>query len=111
MAAMIAAIPWLMSKAMLMPLDRIRVGINSDKARHENNPTATSHPVVALGTGVITAFSIRSGAWRAVSKLAKGWEKKATVALAGTQLSRVISMGAAAESSERATGVAARKSP
>jgi hypothetical protein len=64
-----------------------------------------------LGKGVISALSILSGACRAASRLPKGFEKNATTLLAGTQLSRVISIGVAAVSSERAALVAARKSP
>src|ERR1019366_6020940 len=72
---------------------------------------ATRIPLRWLGKGVISALSILSGARRAVSRLPKGFEKNATTLLAGTQLSRVISIGVAAVSSERAALVAARKSP
>src|SRR5229473_4276270 len=124
----IAAIPvetaWLSSKAMLMPLDRMRVGISSESASHTHTPgpmaknamntkrlIATSQPLRLLGSGVMSALSIFNGARRAASRLPKGFEKKATTLFAGTQLSRVISIGVAAVSSERAALVAARKSP
>ena len=109
---------------MLMPLERMRVGINSESASHTHTPgpiaknamktkrlMATSQPLCVVGTGVISALSILSGAWRDASRLPNGFEKNATTLLAGTQLSRVISIGLAAWSSERATLVAARKSP
>src|SRR5208283_644808 len=124
MAAMVVETAWLISRAMLMPLERIRVGINSESASHTHTPgpiaknimntksvMATSIPLCGLGSGVISALSILSGAWRAASRLPKGFEKNATTLLAGTQLARVISIGVAAESSERAALVAARKSP
>src|SRR5208282_3844515 len=124
MAAMVVATAWLMSRAMLMPLERMRVGINSESASHTHTPgptaknaintkrvMATSHPLRWLGKGVISALSILSGALRAASRSPKGLEKNATTLLAGTQLSRVISIGVAAVSSERAALVAARKSP
>ena len=60
---------------------------------------------------MISAFSIFSGAVRAASRSPKGLEKNATTLFAGTQLSRVISIGLAAGSSERTTWLAARKSP
>src|SRR5579862_1408293 len=109
---------------MLMPLDRIRVGINSESASQTQTPgpiaknaiktnrlIATSHPLWVVGTGVIKALSILSGAERAASRSLNGFEKNATTLFEGTQLSRVISIGLAATSSERATLVAARKSP
>src|SRR5208282_2751458 len=124
MAAMAVETAWLINSAMLMPLERIRVGISSESASHTQTPgpiaknamktnrlIATSIPLCGLGSGVISALSILSGAWRAASRLPKGCEKNATTLLAGTQLSRVISIGVAAVSSERAALVAARKSP
>src|SRR5208283_660740 len=109
---------------MLMPLERIRVGINSESASQTHTPgpiaknamktkrlIATSQPLRGLGTGVISASSILSEAVRAASRLLNGFEKNATTLLAGTQPSRAISIGLAALPSERATLVAARKSP
>src|SRR4030081_1509821 len=100
---------------MLMPLERMRVGINSESASHTHTPgpiaknamktnkvMATSQPLCVLGMGVISAFSILRGAWRAASRLPNGFEKKATTLLAGTQQSRTISIGWDAPSSERA---------
>src|ERR1700688_1807418 len=113
-----------MSRAMLMPLERMRVGINSERASHTQTPgpmaknamktksvIATSQPLWVLGTGLMRAFSILSGACREVSRSLNGLEKNATTLLAGRQLARVISIGLAAGSSERTTLVAARKSP
>src|SRR5438132_12682750 len=110
---------WLISSAMLIPLERMRVGINSESASHTHTPgpmakkamntksvMATFHPLLWLGRGVMRALSIRNGAWRAASRSPKGLEKNATTLLAGTQLSRVISIGMAAVSSERAALVA-----
>src|SRR5437879_5987913 len=121
---MVVETAWLINRAMLIPFDRIRVGINYESASHTHTPgpiaknamktksvTATSHPFRELGTGVMSAFSIRNGAVRAASRLPKGFEKNATTLFAGTQLSRVISSGFAALSSDRTTLVAARKSP
>src|SRR5882757_9248134 len=109
---------------MLMPFERIRVGMSSDNASHTQTPgptaknamnakmkTAVSQPFDSLGTGVMSAFSILSGAVRAASRSAKGFEKNATTLFTGRQPSRLISIGLAARSSERATVVAARKSP
>src|ERR1017187_4288916 len=123
-AAMPVETAWLINRAMLMPLDRIRVGINSESANHTHTPgpmaknamktkrlSATSQPLCVLGTGLTSALSIISGAWRDASRLLNGLEKNATTLLAGRQLSRVISIGFAAGSSERTTLVAARKSP
>src|SRR5271157_5475091 len=123
MAAMVVETAWLISSAMLMPLERIRVGINSESASQTQTPgpiaknamntksvMATSIPLRGLGKGVISALSMLNGAWRAASRLPKGFEKNATTLLAGT-LSRVIWIGVAAASSERAALVAARKSP
>src|SRR6267154_2804236 len=121
---MVVETAWLTSSAMLMPLERMRVGINSESASHTQTPgpmaknamktksvIATTQPLRELGTGVISAFSILRGAVRAASRLPNGLEKKATTLFAGTQLSRVISSGLDALSSERTTFVAARKSP
>src|SRR5271154_7236191 len=107
-----------------MPLERMRVGISSESASHTHTPgpmaknamktkrvMATLHPLRSLGKGVISALSILSGAWRAASRSPKGLEKNATTLLGGTALSRVILIGVAAVSSERAALVAARKSP
>src|SRR5271166_5474348 len=123
-AAIVVDTAWLITNAMLMPLERMRVGINSESASQTHTPgpiaknaintkrvMATFHPLLSLGNGVIRALSILSGAWRAASRSPKGLEKNATTLLAGTQLSRVISMGTAAVSSERAALVAAWKSP
>src|SRR5438045_1657092 len=99
---------------MLMPLERIRVGINSDNANQTQTPgptaknamkvkrhIAVSQPLCASGTGVTSAFSIFNGAVRAASRSANGFEKKAMTLFAGTQLSRLISTGLAVMSSER----------
>src|SRR5271156_4499780 len=124
----VAAIPvetaWLINRAMLMPFERMRVGISSESANHTTTPgpmakkamntkrvMATSQPFCVLGTGLMSALSIFSEAWREASRLLNGLEKNATTLLAGRQSSRVISMGLAAGSSERTTLVAARKSP
>ena len=71
---------------------------------------ATSHPLCVEGMGVMSALSIFNGAVRAASRSANGLEKNATT-LFGGRLSRVISIGFAPASSDRATFVAARKSP
>src|SRR4051812_7536141 len=115
---MVVETAWFTSKAMLMPLERMRVGISSESASHTQTPgpmaknamktkrhTATIQPLCASGTGVMSAFSIFNGAVRAASRLANGLEKNATTLLGGTQLSRVISIGFAVLSSERTTAV------
>src|SRR5258708_16945670 len=107
-----------------MPLERIGVGISSESANHTHTPgpmaknamntkrlIATNQPLCVFGTGVISAFSILSDAWREASRLLRGFEKNATTRFAGRQLSRVISTGLAAVSSDRTAAVAARKSP
>src|SRR5690242_12907093 len=100
---------------MLMPLERIRVGINSESASQTHTPgpmaknamkqkvkIAVSHPLRVLGTGVIRAFSIFNGAVRAASRSPKGFEKNAATLFFGSVPSREMVMGAAAASSERA---------
>src|SRR6267142_692356 len=112
MAAIVVETAWLMTSAMLIPLERMRVGINSESASHTHTPgpiaknamktnsvMATIHPLWVLGTGLINALSIRSCAWRDASRLLNGLEKNATTLFAGRQLSRVISIGFAAVSS------------
>src|SRR5258707_13500055 len=105
MAAMVVETAWLISRAMLIPFDRIRVGINSESASHTHTPgpmaknamktnrvMATHQPLCVLGTGVISAFSILRGAWRAASRLPTGFEKKATTRFAGTRVLRSTDM-------------------
>src|SRR5450631_4490150 len=108
-AAMVVETAWLMSSAMLMPFERIRVGISSESASQTHTPgptaknamkqkmpAAVSQPLRVDGTGVIRAFSIRSGAVRARSRSANGLLKNATTLFGGTQLSRVSASGVAA---------------
>src|SRR5579864_8881855 len=103
MAAIVVETAWLINRAMLIPWERIRVGINSESASHTHTPgptaknamktnsvMATSQPLRGLGTGLIRALSILSGATRAASRSPSGLEKNAMTLLAGTQLSRVI---------------------
>src|SRR6059058_5346467 len=98
---------------MLMPFERIRVGINSERASHTQTPgpiaynamkaysvTPTSQPFRSPGTGLIRAFSIFNGAVRAASTFANGFLQNASSLLAGTQFARVILIAAAAGSSE-----------
>src|ERR1039458_10251926 len=107
MAAMVVETAWLIKRAMLMPLERIRVGINSESANHTHTPgpiaknaiktkrlIATSQPLCVVATGVISALSILSGAWRDASRLLNGFEKNATTLLAGTPLLRVFRLEA-----------------
>ena len=83
---------------MLIPLERMRVGINSESAshthtpgpdrekRHEHEQGDRDQPSIAgLGTGLIRAFSIFSGALREASRSPNGLEKKAMTLFAGTQ--------------------------
>ena len=99
---MVVDTAWLSTSAMLIPFERMRVGINSDSASqtHTPGPTAknamntnsvmaTIQPLRGRGTGVMSAFSIFSGAVRAASRSPNGLEKNATTLFAGTQLSRV----------------------
>src|SRR6202158_77141 len=94
-AAMPVDTAWLIRSAMLMPLERMRVGINSESASHTHTPgpmaknamntnsvIATIQPFRGSGTGVMSAFSILSGAWREASRLPNGLEKNATTLLA-----------------------------
>ena len=96
----------LINSAMLMPLERIRVGISSESASQTQTPgptakkamkqkmnNAVSQPLRALGTGVIRAFSIFSGAALDAARLAKGFLKKASTELDGRQSPRLISTG------------------
>src|SRR5471030_199408 len=93
---------WFTRRAMLIPFERMRVGISSERASHTQTPgpaakkamkqkvkAAVSQPICSLGIGVTSAFSILRGAVRAASRFANGFEKKATTLLEGTQLSRV----------------------
>src|SRR5208283_2774521 len=99
-AAMVVETAWLMRSAMLMPLERMRVGINSEsasqthtpgptakKAMNVNRQSASNQPLSWLGTGMIRALLIFNGAVSAASTSANGLEKKATILLSGTQLS------------------------
>ena len=110
---------WFSRSAMLMPLERMRVGISSDRASHTHTPgptakkpmkanraAAVSQPWRADGTGVMRAWSICSGAVRAAARSAKGLRKKPTTAFGGTQLARETTSPAAAGSSERTAFVA-----
>src|ERR1035438_5420496 len=119
MAAMVVETAWLMSSAMLMPLERMRVGINSESASqtHTPGPTAkndmktkrqiaVNQPFRSSGMGVMSAFSIFSGAFVAAAKFANGCDMKTANRLVGTKLSRVISTGFAVWSSERMAVVA-----
>src|SRR6266542_4300862 len=96
MAAMVVETAWLSTRAMLIPFERMRVGINSDRASHTHTPgptaknamkmksvIATNQPWLGGGTGVINAFSILSGALRPASRLPKGLEKNAFTRLPG----------------------------
>src|SRR5215469_14410362 len=100
-AAIVVETAWLSTNAMLIPFERMRVGINSDSASHTTTPgpiakkaintnkvRATVQPLLACGTGVISAFSIFSGATRDLSRLPNGLEKNALTLLPGTQPSR-----------------------
>src|SRR5450759_442369 len=86
-AAIVVETAWLSTSAMLIPFERIRVGINSESASQTQTPgpiaknamktnsvIATIQPLVADGTGVIRAFSIFKGAARAASRLPNGFE-------------------------------------
>jgi hypothetical protein len=77
-AAMVVDTAWLTRSAMLIPFERMRVGISSDSASHTQTPgpaakkamkekvkSAVSQPLRSLGTGLMSAFSILSGAVRA----------------------------------------------
>src|SRR5476651_1939019 len=109
---MTVATAWLMRSAMLMPFERMRVGMSSESASHTHTPgpiakhamnakiaMAVTQPLRALGTGAMRAFSILSGAVRAAARSANGFEKNATTLFGGRQLSRVISTGFAVASS------------
>src|SRR3954465_1103804 len=110
---MVVETAWFNVRAMLMPFDRMRVGISSESASHTHTPgpmaknamkqnvkPAVSQPLRVLGTGVIRAFSMTRGAERAAARLARGFEKNALTPLLGRPPSRVISSGAAAVSSD-----------
>src|SRR5260370_21294320 len=100
---MLVETAWLINRAMLMPFERIRVGINSESANHTHTPgpiaknamktkrlMATSQPLWVLGTGGISASSILSGAWRDASRWLNRFEKNATTLLADPHLSRLV---------------------
>src|ERR1700689_74432 len=109
---------------MLIPLERMRVGISSDSASQTHTPgpmaknamkaysvSATSHPFCVVGIGLMSALSIRSGAAREACRLPNGLVKNALTLFSGRHASRVITIGLAARSSERTAELAARKSP
>src|SRR5580658_2964932 len=111
---------WFTRRAMLIPFERMRVGMSSERASQTQTPgpaakkamkqkvnAAVSQPLRSLGTGVTSAFSILSGAPRERPRSANGFEKKATTLLGGTQPSREMATGAAVRSSDRTTFVAA----
>src|SRR5580704_12547383 len=105
---MVVETAWFSVRAMLIPLERIRVGISSDrasqtttpgpiakKAMKQNTKIAVIQPLRVLGTGVMRAFSILSGACRALSRLAKGLARRALTLSPGRLASRLISIGGA----------------
>jgi hypothetical protein len=80
---------WLISSAMLMPLERMRVGISSESASHTHTPgpmaknamntkrvMATFHPLCWLGTGVISALSILQRSLARGIEIGEGIRKK-----------------------------------
>ena len=86
MAAITVETNWFTSSAMLMPFERMRVGISSDRASHTHTPgptakletntqmaIATSQPCEDEGTGPRLAFSMRSGASRPAAGSANGF--------------------------------------
>src|ERR1017187_2832150 len=114
MAAMVVETAWLMSSATLMPLDRMRVGINSDSASQTQTPGpraknamnakgqhATSQPFCSDGTMLMSALSIFSGAFFAASKSANGFGKKAAPLFGGRQPARERSTGVGSAPLER----------
>src|SRR3954451_13892554 len=124
MAAIVVETAWFSTSATLIPLERMRVGISSDKASQTQTPgptakkaikrksvAATIQPWRGDGTLVTNAFSIFSGALRAASKSPNGFEKNAFTLLPGTLSSREISIGFATGSSDRTAWLADRKSP
>src|ERR1017187_8095275 len=123
-AAMVVETAWFSVSAMLMPFDRIRVGISSERASQtttrgpiaknamkQNVKRAVSQPLRVLGTGVMSAFSIFRGAVLASSGLGSGFDRNALTLSLGSPASRLISRGAADASSERTMAVADRKPP
>src|SRR5579859_3154049 len=108
---------------MLIPLERMRVGISSERASHTQTPgptakkamkrysvMATSQPFFWLGTGVTSAASILRGAVFAPSRLAEGDSKNAAT-LPGGRLLRSMLIAFAATSLEMAALLARWKSP
>ena len=110
---------------MLMPLERMRVGISSESAsqthtpgpmrkkRHENKEANGHQPaVVCAGHGRDQrVFNFQRSGPRRVKIGERVREKGHDLVGREHSSSRVISTGLAAASSERATCVAARKSP
>ncbi|KAG1096559.1 hypothetical protein G6F40_012236 [Rhizopus arrhizus] len=85
-AAMVVDTNWLISSAMLMPLERMRLGISSDSASHTQTPgptaknatntrmqAATAQPCAGGGTGPMRACSMRNGACAALAGSAPGF--------------------------------------
>ncbi len=95
---MVVETNWLISRAMLMPLERMRVGMSSDSASHTQTPgptaknatntrmqAATAQPWAGDGTGPMLARSIANGACIAMAGSGKGFRcrrrKKAPMTL------------------------------
>ena len=108
---------------MLMPLERMRVGMSSESASQTQTPgpmaknetktnskTAVSQPLFSLGHGRDERMVNFQRRVRGRVKIGKRiLEKRRSTFFAGTQLSRVISIGLAAASSERTAAVAPLK--
>ncbi|MNI53615.1 hypothetical protein D3C73_1084610 [compost metagenome] len=91
---------WLISSAMLMPLERMRLGISSDSASHTHTPgptaknatntrmqAATAQPYAGGGIGPMRACSMRRGACAPLAGSANGFRcnvrKNAPMTLSG----------------------------
>ena len=59
-AAMVVDTAWFSTRAMLIPLDRMRVGINSERASH----TQTPGPMAKKGNGTEASLSRGPGVER-----------------------------------------------
>ncbi len=58
-AAMVVETAWLSTSAMLMPLERMRVGINSDSASHTHTPGPTAKNAMKTKSVIATIQPLR----------------------------------------------------
>jgi len=115
MAASVVETSWLLTRAMLMPLDRMRVGMSSERASQTQTPGPMAlerdeeieperdGPAVACARDLADECFLNAQRRGACGvQVGKGVLKERSTLLEGMESARSMWMGAAAVSSERA---------